>query len=163
MHAGLSGKLAKGKFANHSEGNGFNSRFFPILVVVDLRLESLPFRPSQIHTQQHVGPVLRFRSARAGMDRDDGIERVGLPGEHGAGFHAIDKFSEGGDFALQFGLDIFALAGELKVGIDFAAAPDNLVIHGEECLQAFALAHQHLRLRRERPDGGIGKLTFEVG
>ena len=41
-----------------------------------------PFRPPQIHPQQHLGPVLRFRPAGARVYRHDRIARVVLAPEH---------------------------------------------------------------------------------
>ena len=34
--------------------------------------------PLQIHAQQHLGPILRFGSARARMNRADGVELIVL-------------------------------------------------------------------------------------
>ena len=67
---------SEGVFAVHCECRGFQPRFFAGLIVVENGFETLPLGPSQIHAQQHVGPILRFGTARAGMDRNDGIASV---------------------------------------------------------------------------------------
>src|SRR4029077_4520234 len=76
VDSNLAGQQTEGVLPIHGEGRGFQTCFFTRLVIVENGLEAAPFRPAKIHTQQHVGPVLRFGSARPGMN---GHDRVAVP------------------------------------------------------------------------------------
>ena len=84
---------------------------------------------------QHLGPVLAFGAAGAGVHGDDGVERVGLAGEHGAGFQFFGKGCESLDVALEIGEDVFAFAGQFEVGVDVAGAADQFAHRRRRGLQ----------------------------
>jgi hypothetical protein len=44
--------------------------------LVDVDVEGPPLRPSREHPQEHVGPILRFGPAGAGLDRRDRVVAV---------------------------------------------------------------------------------------
>ena len=46
--------------------------------------------PSQVHPEQHLGPVLRLGAARAGLDVEERVVRVHLAGEHPAELERLD-------------------------------------------------------------------------
>ena len=46
----------------------------------------LTFRPSQVHPEQHLGPVLRFGATRAGMDAKDRRVFIMFPTKSKRGF-----------------------------------------------------------------------------
>ena len=81
---------------------------------------------------QHLGPVLALGAAGAGMHGDDGVERIGLAGEHGAGFELFSECGEGLDVAFKIGEHVFAFAGQFEVGVDVAGAADEFVVVGDE-------------------------------
>ena len=144
MHAALAGQLPKGVLADDGERGRLDARLFAVLVVVHLGLEALLLGPAQIHAHQHLGPVLALRAARAGMHGDDGVQRIGLAIEHGARFKLFGKSRQRLDVALQIGQHVFALARQLEVGLDVAGAAHQLLIVGDQRLQALAVAHQRL-------------------
>ena len=72
---------AEGVLAGDGKGGGFNARLFAVLVVVHLGAETLLLSPPQIHAQQHLGPVLRFRATSAGLDGYDCVQPIVFTGE----------------------------------------------------------------------------------
>ncbi len=112
---------------------------------------------------QHLGPVLAFGAARAGMHGDDGVQRVGFAGEHGAGFELLGESGQSLDVAFQIGEHVFALAGQLEVGFDVAGAAHQFLVVGDQRFQALAVAHQRLAGGGIVPEGRIGKLGFYFG
>ena len=97
------------------------------------------------------------------MDDDDGVERVGLLGEHGLGLELFGEVDEGGDLAGEVGLGVFAFAGEFEVSLDVVGAAGEFGVVGEKGLEAFALTHERLRTRGVGPDGGVGYFFFDGG
>jgi hypothetical protein len=114
-------------------------------------LEALALGPADVHAHQHLGPVLGLGAAGAGVHGDDGVERVGLAGEHGLGFELFGELDERGDLAFEVGLGGFAFAGEFEVGLDVVGAAGEFGVVGEEGFEALALAHERLRRARRRP------------
>ena len=135
----------EGEVAGDGEGGGLDAGFVAVLDFVDLDLEVLALAPADVHAHEHLGPVLGLGAACAGMDDDDGVERIGLLGEHGLGFELVGEFDQGWDLAGQVGFGVFALLGEFEVGFDVVGAAGEFGVVGEEGLEAFALAHQRLR------------------
>ena len=97
------------------------------------------------------------------MDDDDGVERVGLFGEHGLRFEFFGEVNQGWDLADEVWLGVFAFFGEFEVGFDVVGAAGKLCVVGEEGFEALALAHERLRTRGVGPDGGVGGLLFDDG
>ena len=78
------------------------------------------------------------------MDGDDGVEWVGLAGEHSFGFKCFRKIDEGGDLAGEVGLGVLTFLGELKVGVDVVGAAGEVGFIGEQGFDALAFAHERL-------------------
>ncbi len=153
-----------GKVSDFSRGREHTVfRLVAILVVVHLGLVTLLLGPAQIHAEEHFGPVLALGAAGAGMNGNDGIERVGLAGEHGARFEFLAEGSQRLDIALQVDDHVFAFACQLEVGFDVAGAAHQFLVVGHQRLEALAIAHQRLRGGGIVPHRRIGKLLFNVG
>jgi hypothetical protein len=123
------------------------------------------FRPAQIHPQDHLGPVLRFRSAGTGLDFEIRITRIHLTREHPSELEACNPALEGGDIAFDFGnrFGIFLLHGEseefARVGEtagDFVEADDNL-------LESSTLLSERLRALRFIPYVGLLEFALDLG
>ncbi len=71
MHALLRREKTVGVVAFDREGDALDARLVTLLRVVDLDLEAAVLEPAEVHAQQHLGPVLRFGTAGAGVDGDD--------------------------------------------------------------------------------------------
>ena len=54
----------------------------PGLLLEDLDLVAAALAPAEVHAKQHLGPVLRLESARAGVNAHDGVAGVVLAAEH---------------------------------------------------------------------------------
>ena len=78
------------------------------------------------------------------MHSDDGVERIGFAGEHGASFELFGECGECLDVAFEIGEHVFAFAGKFEVGIDVAGAAHKLFIVGDKILKALAVAHDGL-------------------
>ena len=163
MHAALAGQQAKGIFAGDGERGRLDARFFAVLVVVHFGLEALLLGPAQVHAHQHLGPVLALGAARARMHRDDGVQRVGLAGKHGAGFQILGERGQRLDFAVEIGEHVFAFAGQLEIGLDVAGAAHQLLVVGDQRFQPLAVAHQGLAGRGIGPQRRIGEFGFNFG
>ena len=97
------------------------------------------------------------------MDGDDGVEGIGFAGEHGPEFELVDVVAEAGDLTFEVGLDGFAFAGQVEIGVDVSGAALEFGIVGELGFDALAVAHKGLREGRVRPEGGVGELVFDGG
>ena len=144
MDAGFPGEQPKGEVAGDGEGSGFDAGLVAILDFVDLDFEVLALAPADVHAHEHLGPILRLCTARAGVHNDDGVEHVRLAREHGAGFELFGVFDQGGNLAFEIGLRGFAFAGQFEVGFDVVCAAGKLCFVGEQGFQALAFAHQRL-------------------
>ncbi len=94
MHAVFAPEIAVGVFPFNHNGGGFHSSFVSLLIVHDLIGEAMTFGPAGVHAVKHLGPVLGFRSAGIGMEGQNSVGGVVLPGEQGlqfGGFHALDQ------------------------------------------------------------------------
>ena len=58
VDAALSPQPAEGTLARDPHGDALIARLFARRLVQDLGVHLAPFRPAQVHAQQHVGPVL---------------------------------------------------------------------------------------------------------
>src|SRR5208283_3590547 len=150
-----------GVVAVNRECGRLDSGFFAGLVVVHFGFEALALGPAQIHTQKHVGPVLRLGAAGAGMDGDDGVARVVIAGKQSFSFDAIDQFAEGVEFALQVGSYIFAFFAEIKIGGDVAGTAGQVAFERQNAFEALAFAHDLLGFCLVRPEAGVGGLLFD--
>ena len=105
VHAGLGRQQPIGVIAGDRERRALQARLVARLIVDQLPLEPAALGPSQVHAQQHFGPVLRFGPARPRMDRDNRILPVVLAAEHLLDLARLDLLIErverGGEFAVN--------------------------------------------------------------
>src|SRR5262249_13869191 len=145
VNADLAGQQAVGVVAYHGEGGGLDAGFFRILAFDDVHRKALALRPARVHAQQHLRPILLFRSAAPWVNGYDGVARVVFAGEQGLGFQLFRQFAQPVDFPLQVVDDGLALASQIEVGGDIIATAAQFGVHGQRSFQAFALAHELLR------------------
>src|SRR5678816_4808411 len=81
VDAGFSSQQAVGVFTFNSECNALQSRFLAWLILEHFRFEAALLGPLEIHTQQHLGPVLRFGATGAGMNRANRVAAIVVAGE----------------------------------------------------------------------------------
>ena len=163
MYADFALEETKGILAVHRKRRRLQARFFARLIVIENRFETLALCPSQIHAQQHVSPILRLGAARAGVDRHDGVARIVFPREQRLGFEFIEEIAQRGNLASQIGIDILALFGQVKIGVNVVTAAAKVGVSSKRMLQTLLLAHDLLRALRIGPQVRLGRLLFNFG
>ncbi len=146
--------------AIHFEGDRLDARSFALQPIGDDSLETMPLGPSQVHAQQHLRPILAFGAAGAGVDGDDGAERVVLARQQHGGFQAIDVFGVSLDVALDVAGHVFALARQLEHGVEVLGQGANASVVGDGLFQALAPVHYFLAFLGLRPEIRLCDLLF---
>jgi hypothetical protein len=162
MHAGLSRQESVCVFALNFESHALDSRFLSWLIVDNLSLEFAAFAPSDVHAQKHLRPILRFSSARAGVNRADGIARVVLTGEQRFAFGGYDLMFEPAEQFPQLVQRRFILFRKFKehAGVGDFAFEFHLPLDGP--LHAAALLQKFLRGFLISPEVRRGRLRFDL-
>ena len=127
------------------------------------RLETVALRPSQVHAQQHLGPILALSAAGAGVDGDDGAAGVVRAGEQHGGFQALQQFGVDLGVAFDIGLDVFAFARQFEQRVEIVGHGADALVVGDGLLQLLALLHHFLALLGLVPEIGRGDLFFGLG
>ncbi|MNI50095.1 hypothetical protein D3C73_1047380 [compost metagenome] len=161
MHAGFGAQIAEGVFAFDLDRGRLDARDFAVGFFKDLGLEALAFGVLEVLAQQHRGPVLRFRAARARLDVQEAVQRIGRIGEHAAEFQLFELFLECvGVFLNGFkrGIVVVGLGQfEQFVGVGQARAKTGERFH--HVFQGFLFTAQVLGVLGVVPD----RRVFELG
>ena len=163
VHADFRLQQAVGVLAVDFEGDRLDAGAFTLQPVGNDGLEALALGPSQVHAEQHLGPVLAFGAARAGVNRDDGAARVVFAGEQHGGLEALQELAVGLQVALDIGADVLAFAGEFEERVQVVGHGADAVVVGDGLLQALAVLHDLLALFGLAPEIGRGDLLFGLG
>ena len=107
MHARLGGHQSVGVVAGERHGHALDTGLLARLEVEDLALEAATLPPFRVHAQEHLGPVLRFGAAGAGMDTDDRVRSIVFAAEHLLGFGRLHFALQLVEPALEVGADVF--------------------------------------------------------
>ena len=107
VHASLAGKIPVCVRPGDVQRRRADAGFLAVQAVDLLDLVAAPLEESQVHPQEHLGPVAAFGPAGAGVDGHVAVARVVLAGEHRSQFQPVEV---GGDF--------FGLAGRLAERIN---------------------------------------------
>ena len=99
VYAGFGTQPAVGVFAFHPNGSAFNTGHFRFGYFHQFAFKPVRFNPAQVHTQQHVGPVLGFGAAGTGLNFHVAVAGVQFAGEHTAEFQRFQFFLQGGQFS----------------------------------------------------------------
>ena len=161
MHTNLADQETVGVFPVYDERCRLEAGFFAGLVVVKNSLEALALGPAQVHSKQHFRPILRLGATCAWMNRDDGIPRVILSREQGLGFQAVHQLPQRVDLATKLSGNAFPFMGQLEIGGNIFAPPDEVSLGGQHVLQTLLLAHDLLGLLGIRPEIRIDSLLFD--
>ncbi len=118
----------------HGEGGALDAGFVAFAGFVQFDAEASCLRPTQVHAQEHLGPILALGAPRPRVDADDGVTTVELPGEQALLLQVLDGPADLGrqpyDLFLQ-------LLGHVVAGRLFAG-------HVEKYLQVVHLGGQAL-------------------
>ena len=94
MHAGFGRQQSVRIFAFDFESHALDARLLGGLIVDNLRFETAPLRPLQIHAQEHLSPILRFGPASAWMNRANGVAQIVLACQKRFGLDLADFMIE---------------------------------------------------------------------
>ena len=81
VHAPLAAQVTIGVGAGNLDRGALDAGLFALHHIEDIGGEAAALRPAEVHAQEHLRPVLRFRPARTGVDREDGVAGVVFSGE----------------------------------------------------------------------------------
>ncbi len=118
VDAVLLAQVAEGELALDPDGGALDARFLARCHVQRLGLPAFQLGVAQVHPQQHRGPILRLRPARARVDGQDGVAGVVGLGEQGLQLGFLQALGEVADTLLELLVDGFALAGQLQQGVE---------------------------------------------
>ncbi|EKD36592.1 MAG: hypothetical protein ACD_75C01451G0002 [uncultured bacterium] len=102
VNADLGPRIAVCVFALQRPGHAFYPGFVTGEVIDDGRLETPSFGPTQIHAQQHLRPVLRFRTPGPRMNGHDGVHGILFRSQH----HPQLILPDGNKEPLEFSADL---------------------------------------------------------
>ena len=131
----------------------------------DLCLEPMRLRPAQIHTQNHLRPVLGFCAAGTRLDVEIRVVGIHLTGEHTAKLKVTDTplvdFEIANDLVDRIGIifverQVEELAGIAKTGRQFVETDNDLFERG-------ALLAKRLGAIGFVPDVGLFELALDFG
>ena len=82
VHTVFALQVTVGEVSLHLDGDGLDARLVSFEQVGDLRLVSFRFAPAEVHSHEHIAPVLRFRSSGTRHDLQDSAHLILLLAEH---------------------------------------------------------------------------------
>jgi len=103
-----------GVFAFNAESDALQAGFFPRLIIKYLCLETALLSPFQIHTQEHLGPVLRFSAASARMNGANSIALIIFSRQQHLSFRLVQVMFETLDERAQLFHRFFIFFGKLE-------------------------------------------------
>ncbi len=165
MHAALGREQAVRVRAVHDERRALDPGLVAVQHLVDLDVEVLPLRPPQVHAEQHLGPVLRFGSAGAGVERGDRVVVVVLAAEERRELQLLEVPRELVDRAAELGgqLRVGLVLEQLAHGARVAQPKDEGVVAVELGAKARQARGQPPSAIGVVPERGVGGLLLELG
>ena len=160
MHAALGLEEAVGVLALDRDRGGLEAGFLARARLDELGLEAAVVGPAEVHAQQHLRPVLRVGTARAGVHRHDGVARVVLAVEEGVLLQALELAPErlqlGGDVVGEVGLELEQLGGVVVLALEPFVALEAL-------REARVLGRDGGRASLVVPEARLPQLLLELG
>ena len=155
MHTVFALQVSIGVLALDFQRAGLDAGIIAFEQVAHHTSVSVGFRPAHIHTHQHLSPVLRFGSTRAGVDLQYGVHGILLTAEHILQFQILQcGQSPCIEFIhLCFGNQFFA--EKLVCGFQFTGQRLYRRIALNPFFQAFYQFHLCLRTFGIFPETGI--------
>ncbi len=163
MHARFRLQPTESIVALDEDRRGLDAGLFAVMNFQHFDLEAFAVGPAGIHAKQHVGPVLAFGAAGAGMHFEIGIVAVGLARKHGFHLTAVRLAPQRLQRVLGVLDDLvvaFHLAEFDQLDIVFKLLLERLDAI-DAVIQLLALAHQFLRFGGIVPEGRILCLVIQ--
>ena len=124
----------------------------------------MPFRPAQVHTQQHLGEIGGIDAAGAGTNGDHGGTCVVLAVHEGLDLHVDEVLIELFEIVdgLVHGILVVFLRTELVQGLDVVNAPLGVLETLQLGLRCRELAGNLLSVFLVVPQAGRARLYLEI-
>jgi hypothetical protein len=148
MHAGLRRQQPVGVLSRHRERRALQSSLVARLIVDHLALESAALHPPHVHPQEHLGPVLRFGAACAGMNGDDRVLAIVFTAEHLLDFAGLDLLIEKVESLRELAVHGLACGGPLD--------------EHREVVASLAQRHHEIAIQFETPAALQHALRFSL-
>src|SRR5580698_8530748 len=157
VHTGLGAQPAIGVLALYRDAGALDAGDFPGTAVDDFTGEAARSAPAQVHSQQHLRPVLRLGAARPRLDIEEGAVRVHRAAKHAlefqppyAGFECIGFLLD----VARRGFVVFALRKLEQLG-RVADGGVGAIEFLELCRKPRALFPELLGTLRRAPDSRV--------
>jgi Fe2+ transport system protein FeoA len=123
------------------------------------------FGPTQIHPQNHLGPVLRLGAAGAGLNVEVGIVEVHLTRKHAAKLERRELLFESGDIPLDFAdrVGVVFLDRERQQLVRVIQTRREFIEYDDNLLELRTLLPQRLRALGFIPDIGLLEFALDLG
>jgi len=123
------------------------------------------FCPTEVHTENHFGPVLRFGTAGAGLDIDIRVVGVHLTREHPPKFERRKTFFETVKIANDFGngIAVVLLLGERQKIARVREACAKFVKRNDNLPERRTFLAKRLSFVGFVPDIGLLEFTLDLG
>ena len=164
VYAPLGLEVAVGVAARGTQRGVLDTGFFAVRHVNDVGRESTRIGPTGVHAQQHLGPVLGFGTAGAGLDGQEGVMFVVLVTQQQLKLKRGQTVFQGADFARDF-LQEVGIVGVKKV-----KQADHVVRFGIQLipkddfvLDPAVAPHDIAGAVGVVPEAGSGDLAVEFG
>ena len=157
MYAGFGTQPAIGVVALDVNGGALDARHFTFHQLDNLGLEATALSPAQVHTQQHIGPVLGFGATGTSLDIEVGVVGVHFTGEHAAEFELFELFIKALKIGLDLGNGAFVLffCGNIQQAFGVFQAGGEVIDGLDYQLKIRALFAQRLRPLGVVPDAWL--------
>ena len=101
VDAVLALQKAVGVLALDHNGGALDAGLVPVQIVHHPDLVAVPVGPHVVHPVEHGGPVLGLGAAGPGVEGQNGVVGIILPGEQGPQAGGLDLLRKGGELLLQ--------------------------------------------------------------
>jgi len=162
MHAGFGRQQTIRIFALDFKSHALDAGFLARLIIDNFGLESSALGPLDVHAQEHLSPILRFRSARPGMNGADRIAGIVFPGQKRLGLRLQDFVLESLEQRPYLSQRRIIFLGKLKEHASVGNFIFKLFVPFDDPLQAAALLQKSLRRVLIGPEVRRRSLGFDA-
>ena len=120
-------------------------------------MKPLRYAERKVHPEEHLGPILGFRAARARVDGQDGVAGIVLVAEEGPELGLLKVLLEPGDPGFDVGLDALSLGGKLGEDLELLLLAEDALEELKGLLEEFLLLLEGLGGLLVLPDLGGGQ------
>ena len=162
VHADLGHQQTVGIEPFDSDSDRLYPSFLAGLVVNQFCTVAVLLCPAEVHAQQHLSPVLRFRSAGTRMDGEESVALGVLAAQQRGGFDAAQLVIQPLELLLDVFRDILSFTGKLKKCLQIFDGLFQLPIQLDVILKLLATLQNRLRLSLIIPETRINNLSFDL-